>query len=157
MGREQAATVLRNLRETEVTQIMAEVARLRSVDQDTVTEVLQEFQLTAEARKQIATGGVEVARELLEESVGTQKASEIFEHLSLAFVAALRFLRQATIRARSPVPQDEHPQTIAGASRTPQTAQRWCCQAWQSSSARCGGAWPRWTRRARSSRSSKSA
>ena len=99
MGREQAAKVLRNMRETEVTQIMAEVARLRSVDQDTVMDVLQEFQVTAEARNQIATGGVEVARELLEESVGPQKANEIFEHLSLAFVAApFEFLRRADPR-----------------------------------------------------------
>jgi flagellar motor switch protein FliG len=114
MGREQAAQVLRNLRETEVTQIMAEVARLRSVDQETVADVLQEFQLTAEARNQIATGGVEVARELLEESVGAQKASEIFEQLSLAFVAApFEFLRRADPRQVLRFLHDEHPQTIA--------------------------------------------
>jgi flagellar motor switch protein FliG len=114
MGREQAAKVLRNMRESEVTQIMAEVARLRSVDQDTVMEVLQEFQVTAEARNQIATGGVEVARELLEESVGAQKASEIFEQLSLAFVAApFEFLRRADPRQVLRFIQDEHPQTIA--------------------------------------------
>ncbi len=114
MGREQAARVLRNLRETEVTQIMAEVARLRSVDQDSVLEVLQEFQLTAEARKQIATGGVDVARELLEDSLGQQKANEIFEQLSLAFVAApFEFLRRADPRQVLRFLQDEHPQTIA--------------------------------------------
>lgn len=114
MGREHAARVLRNMRETEVTQIMAEIARMRSVDADTVQQVLEEFSVTAEARHQMATGGVEVARELLEESVGAQKANEIFEQLSLAFVAApFEFLRRADPRQVLRFLQDEHPQTIA--------------------------------------------
>ncbi|HEX7095199.1 MAG TPA: flagellar motor switch protein FliG [Acidimicrobiales bacterium] len=114
MGREHAAKVLRNMRETEVTQVMAEVARIRSVDAETVQAVLEEFSVTAEARNHIATGGVEVARELLEESVGTQKANEIFEQLSLAFVAQpFEFLRRADPRQVLRFLQDEHPQTIA--------------------------------------------
>ncbi|MPY94777.1 MAG: flagellar motor switch protein FliG [Acidimicrobiia bacterium] len=114
VGKEQAARILRNLREAEVTEIMVEVARLQNVDQDVLADVLTEFSVIAEARTHLAQGGVDVARELLEESVGRAKAAEIFESLSLPFVAApFEFLRRADPRQVLRFIQDEHPQTIA--------------------------------------------
>lgn len=114
VGKEQAAKILRNLRENEVTEIMVEVARLQNVDEDVLADVLDEFAVIAEARVHLAQGGVDVARELLEESVGRDKAAEIFENLSLPFVAQpFEFLRRADSRQVLRFIQDEHPQTIA--------------------------------------------
>lgn len=114
MGTDRAVKVLRSMRENEVTEIMAEVARLTDVDSDLIDSVLEEFAIVASARRNVATGGVDYARELLEASVGEQKASEIFDRLSMAFVAQpFEFLRKADPRLVLGFIRDEHPQTIA--------------------------------------------
>ena len=114
MGTEKAATVLRELRESEITEIMAEVARLQDVSPEVVDAVMEEFDLTARARRHLASGGVDVARELLEASVGEEKSNEIFERLSMAFISApFEFVRRIDPRMVLSFIRDEHPQTIA--------------------------------------------
>src|SRR6056297_160628 len=114
MGTDRAVKVLRSMRENEVTEIMAEVARLTDVESELIDAVLEEFAITASARRNVATGGVDYARELLEASVGEKKASEIFDRLSMAFVATpFEFLRKADPRLILGFIRDEHPQTIA--------------------------------------------
>lgn len=114
MGTERAAKVLRTLRETEVTEIMSEVARMNDVSEDVVEAVLNEFAVTASARHHFAVGGVDYAKELLEASVGKGKAEEIFSRLSMSLVSApFEFLRKADPRLVLGFIRDEHPQTIA--------------------------------------------
>ena len=114
MGTEKAASVLRELRESEITEIMAEVARLQDVSPDVVDAVMEEFDLSARARRHLASGGVDVARELLEASVGEEKSNEIFERLSMAFISApFEFVRRIDPRMVLSFIRDEHPQTIA--------------------------------------------
>jgi len=114
MGTERAAAVLREMREAEITEIMAEVARLQDVSPEIVDAVLEEFDVTARARRHLATGGVEVARELLEASLGHEKTEEIFERLSVAFISApFEFIRRIDPRMVLSFIRDEHPQTIA--------------------------------------------
>jgi len=114
MGTEKAATVLRELRESEITEIMAEVARLQDVSPEVVDAVMEEFDVTARARRHLASGGVDVARELLEASVGEEKSNEIFERLSMAFISApFEFVRRIDPRMVLSFIRDEHPQTIA--------------------------------------------
>src|SRR5688500_286961 len=81
MDRDRSASVLRELRETEVADIMAEVAQLQRVESDAVHEVLVEFHHLATARAHVANGGIGVARELLMASLGEQKADEILTRL----------------------------------------------------------------------------
>jgi flagellar motor switch protein FliG len=114
VGQERAAQVLRNMRESEVTEIMAEIARLTDIEADDIDAVHEDFTLGAQARKFISQGGVEFARAVLEASVGEEKASEIFDRLSYAFTSApFEFLRNADPRQILSFIQDEHPQTIA--------------------------------------------
>jgi flagellar motor switch protein FliG len=113
-GKERAATVLRSMRETEVAEIMAEVARLHHLEVNEIEEVLNEFQDIYTARSHIAQGGYSTARELLEASFGGQKADEILDNLGVTMVAApFEFLRRADTRQVLTYLQDEHPQTIA--------------------------------------------
>src|SRR5688572_10580308 len=77
MGKERSAKVLRTMREVEVAEIMSEIARLRGVDSPLVDEVFEEFRVMAEAKVQITSGGLELARSLLEETLGGDKATEI--------------------------------------------------------------------------------
>lgn len=114
LGTDRAAQVLRHLRENEVTEIMAEVARLSDVDSGVIGDVLEEFAVSAQARRHIAVGGVDVARELLEASVGDDKADEILERLSMTFVSShFEFIRRIEPRMLLSFIRDEHPQTIA--------------------------------------------
>ena len=114
LGTDRAARVLRELRESEVTEIMAEVARLSDVSPEVVDDVLAEFDVTARARRRTAVGGVAVARELREPLVGEAKADEIFDRLSMAFVTApFEFVRRIDPRMLLSFIRDEHPQTIA--------------------------------------------
>lgn len=114
MGKERAAKVLRSLRETEVAEIMAEIAKLERVDAGTVSDVLSEFHESLVVREQVAEGGLERAREYLEETVGEDKAREILENLGATLVKApFEFLRRTDPRQVLTYLQDEHPQTIA--------------------------------------------
>ena len=75
MGKDRSAEVLRSMRETEVAEIMAEVARMRTVNGTVVDEVVTEFKERADAKVTITAGGLERARSLLEESLGGDKAT----------------------------------------------------------------------------------
>jgi flagellar motor switch protein FliG len=113
-GKERASVILRNMREQEVAEIMAEVARLHHLEVNEIEDVLSEFQDIFTARTQIAQGGYSTARELLEASFGGQKADEILDNLGVTMVAApFEFLRRADTRQVLTYLQDEHPQTIA--------------------------------------------
>jgi flagellar motor switch protein FliG len=113
-GKERAATVLREMREYEVSEIMAEVARLQHLDENEIEEVLNEFSEIHTARAHIAQGGYSTARELLEASFGRNKADEILDNLGVTMVAPpFEFLRRADTRQIVTYLQDEHPQTIA--------------------------------------------
>lgn len=114
VGTERSAKVLRLLREQEVSQIMAEVARLDTVKAESVDAVMSEFNELRTARAHVAQGGFDRARELLEESLGDEKAREILESLGATIVKApFEFLRRADPRQVLSYLQDEHPQTIA--------------------------------------------
>jgi flagellar motor switch protein FliG len=114
IGKERAGPVLRALREQEVSEIMAEVARLRDLDAESIEEVMGEFRETFIARSHIAQGGYDTARELLEASYGSDKAEEILVNLGVTLVSApFEFLRRTDTRQILSYLQDEHPQTIA--------------------------------------------
>ncbi len=114
VGKERAAPILRALRENEVSEIMAEVARLQNLEPETIEEVLSEFRETFIARAHIAQGGYDTARELLEASYGSDKAEEILVNLGVTLVAApFEFLRRTDTRQILSYLQEEHPQTIA--------------------------------------------
>jgi flagellar motor switch protein FliG len=114
MGKEKAAPVLRSMRETEVSQIMGEVARLHHLEAYEIEEVLNEFRETFVARAHVAQGGYETARDLLESTFGSQRADEILDNLGVTLVSApFEFLRRADTRQVLTYLQEEHPQTIA--------------------------------------------
>ena len=113
-GKERAATVLRALREQEVAEIMAEVARLHHLE---VTRSKRCSTSSREIHTRAPTwprAATQTARELLEASFGGSKADEILDNLGVTMVAApFEFLRRADTRQVLTYLQDEHPQTIA--------------------------------------------
>lgn len=114
LGPDTSSHILRTMTEDEVADIMSEVARLRDLDPDLIEEVLEEFTTLAETRVNVTSGGIELARTLLEKSLGAEKAAEILERVTATIVPApFEFLRGADPRQILSFIQDEHGQTIA--------------------------------------------
>jgi flagellar motor switch protein FliG len=114
IGHERAAKVLRTMRESEVAEIVAEIARLRNVDSATADEIIDEFRDLADSKITLTSGGLELARTMLEESLGEAKANEILDRVTAGLVELpFEFLRKADPRQVLSFIQDEHPQTIA--------------------------------------------
>lgn len=114
LGKDRAGKLLKTMREAEVAEVAAEIARLPSVPPDVVEAVLNEFKAMASARVAIATGGLDYARAMLMDSLGAQKAGEIMEMLASQMVEApFEFLRNTDPRQILSFISEEHPQTIA--------------------------------------------
>lgn len=113
VGRERSAKILRSMRETEVADLMAEIARLRQIDTDVVDDVLAEFGTLAGSKIAITTGGLELARSMLEAALGEEKAGAFVERIAAGMIdLPFQFLRRADPRQVLSFIQDEHPQTI---------------------------------------------
>jgi flagellar motor switch protein FliG len=114
MGKAEAAKVLSYLKESEVEDITAEIVRLGTVEASVADEVLAEFYEMAAAHRYAGQGGMELAKELLEASLGQERASEVLGRLSTAMLEVpFGFLAKADARQLLSFIQDEHPQTIA--------------------------------------------
>jgi len=114
LGPERAAAVLNKLSEAEVEAVSAEIARLDSIGSEENAVVLGEFRDLLTARSHIAQGGLAYARQLLEQSLGTDRASEIIDRLNAAAVQMpFQFLRRVDPAQLRSFISDEHPQVIA--------------------------------------------
>jgi flagellar motor switch protein FliG len=114
MTKEDSAKILGQLRENEVEELMAEIARITSVDAGAATSVLDEFHTMAAAQRFAHQGGLEYARDLLEASMGADKAAEILDRLSATVTdMPFKFINRADPRQVLSFIQHEHPQTIA--------------------------------------------
>ncbi len=114
MGKEGSTKVLSRLREAEVEALSAEIARLGEIGGDQPAAVVEEFHTMAKARKHIALGGMDYARELLIETLGADRADQIVTRIGATMVEVpFRFLQRADPRQVMTYLQDEHPQTVA--------------------------------------------
>ena len=114
LGRERAASVLSHLSETEVEAVSAEIARLESISGAETESVLTEFRDMMTARAHIAQGGLAFAQQILEQSLGTDRATEIITRLNAAAVKMpFQFLHRADPSQLRSFIMDEHPQVIA--------------------------------------------
>jgi flagellar motor switch protein FliG len=112
-GKEQSAEVLANMTEKEVEQLSAEVARLGKLDPGQVDDVMDEFYAMATTRY-AGSGGMDYARELLEASLGKERAALILDRLEASMNdIPFNFLSHADPRQLLSYVQYEHPQTIA--------------------------------------------
>ncbi|MCL1817651.1 MAG: flagellar motor switch protein FliG [Spirochaetaceae bacterium] len=114
VGSEVSAEIFKHLREDEIETLTFEIARLESVDSEDRDYVLAEFQELMMAQDFITTGGIDYARELLEKSLGSQKAVDIINRLTSSLqVRPFDFIRRTDPTHLLNFIQQEHPQTIA--------------------------------------------
>ncbi|MDT4994178.1 MAG: flagellar motor switch protein FliG [Actinoplanes sp.] len=113
MGKEYSTRVLAGLSESEVEELSAEIARLGQLEPDVVGDVIDEFYAMATA-KHAGAGGLQYARELLEASLGVERAALIMDRLQASMHdMPFNFLSHADPRQLLSYVQYEHPQTIA--------------------------------------------
>lgn len=114
LGTEQAARVLQLLPQEIVEVVSREIASLPAVSADTVDGVLTEYREVARAVESIAQGGVEYARAILEQALGSERAKVVLEKIREQLTnQGLRRLKKATPDLLLTVLRGEHPQTIA--------------------------------------------
>jgi flagellar motor switch protein FliG len=114
LSKEESAKVLGQLRENEVEELMAEIARIGTVDAAAAEEVVDEFHLLATSHRLATQGGLDHARDLLEATMGAEKAAAILDRLSATVTdMPFKFINRADPRQVLSFIQHEHPQTIA--------------------------------------------
>jgi flagellar motor switch protein FliG len=112
MGKEDSARLLGQMRESEVEELTAEIARLGAVEAIVADEVVAEFHSMANTKTH--TGGLDFARDVLEASLGEERAAQIVGKLSMSLTdMPFGFLNNAEPRQVLSFVQNEHPQTIA--------------------------------------------
>jgi flagellar motor switch protein FliG len=114
LGSEVASEIFKHLREDEIEQLTFEIARLETIEASDRDSVLTEFQELMMAQDFISTGGIDYAREILERSLGSQKAVDIINRLTSSLqVKPFDFIRRTDPAHLLNFIQQEHPQTIA--------------------------------------------
>jgi flagellar motor switch protein FliG len=114
LGSEISAEIFKHLREDEIEALTFEIARLDTIEPADRDAVLMEFKELMMAQDFISTGGIDYARELLEKSLGSQKAVDIINRLTSSLqVRPFDFIRRTDPAHLLNFIQQEHPQTIA--------------------------------------------
>ncbi|MBN1686239.1 MAG: flagellar motor switch protein FliG [Spirochaetales bacterium] len=114
LGSEISSEIFKHLREDEIEALTFEIARLDTIEAEDRDRVLLEFKDLMMAQDFISTGGIDYARELLEKSLGSQKAVDIINRLTSSLqVRPFDFIRRTDPAHLLNFIQQEHPQTIA--------------------------------------------
>jgi flagellar motor switch protein FliG len=112
IGSKNAASVLRYLTEDEVEGLAMEIAKLGSVPREVQNEVLLEFYETATAQRYVLEGGIDYARQILEQWKGSRGDEILDRLLQTVQVTPFNFLAQIEPDHLLQFLQDEHPQTV---------------------------------------------
>lgn len=114
LGPEKSAEIFKHLKEEEIEQLTLEIANIRTVTPEDKERILEEFYQICLAQEYIAEGGIGYAKEILEKALGTQKALEVINKLTVSLqVRPFDFVRKADATQLLNFIQNEHPQTIA--------------------------------------------
>ena len=114
LGSNASAQIIKNLDEKDVELLTTEIARLDDVTVETREAVLQEFTTLSMAYQYISQGGVEYARELLEDALGARKAKEIMERVQQKIrTTGFDLLERVDPAQLVNFMRKEHPQTIS--------------------------------------------
>src|SRR5215211_4309460 len=114
IGEERAGEIFRYLGDSEVEALSLEIAKSRKVNNDIAREVLGEAVEIVLAEDYIAEGGVDYARNILERSLGANRAEEVIGRLAATIERRpFEFLRRTPPEQIYVFLRNESPQTIA--------------------------------------------
>ncbi len=114
IGTEASANIYKHLSEQELEALTTEIASLKNINAATIREVIDEYHAMFKAQEYITSGGLEYAREILEDALGEQKAMEIIRKVQMSLqVKGFNVLQEVDPNQLMAFLQKEHPQTIA--------------------------------------------
>ncbi|MGX7303708.1 flagellar motor switch protein FliG [Enterococcus columbae] len=115
LGSEISSKVMKLLPESVIRKVSYEIANIETVDSEMRDEILNEFLETSIAQKYVLDGGFDYAKNLLNQSLGPQRAKEVIDVLSQIQLRERPFniARKADTQQLINLLLNEHPQTIA--------------------------------------------
>ncbi len=114
LGPDLSSKILKGFTEADIERITMEIANTTSVKNETIMEVVEEFMLLMDARQYMLDGGIAYAREILEKTLGPQKAGLLIKKLKESSqIRPFSFAKKADPRQLANIIGQEHPQTIA--------------------------------------------
>ncbi len=114
LGREASGQIFKLLSDTDVELITAKIATVNAVEPKISEAVFEEFYEMIKAQEYISLGGIDYAKELLQNALGDVRAMEIIKKIQrLMQVKGFNVLKQVDSTQLLTFIQKEHPQTIA--------------------------------------------
>ncbi|EHL16622.1 flagellar motor switch protein FliG [Peptoanaerobacter stomatis] len=114
LGPEYSSKIYGHLSDEDIEEMTLEIANVKKVDPELKEEVLDEFYEMCIAQDYISEGGINYAKEVLEKSLGKEKAYEVINKLTASLqVKPFDFAKKADAAQLANFIQNEHPQTIA--------------------------------------------
>jgi flagellar motor switch protein FliG len=114
LGTENASRLMGMMTERQVEQISFAIAELKDIPPLLVRSVVSEFKALMMAKKFLLEGGVDMAREMLQNSLGNEKARDLIRRLEEATgSSAFAMFQKADIAQIVQILQNEHPQVAA--------------------------------------------
>ncbi|MCL2151613.1 MAG: flagellar motor switch protein FliG [Oscillospiraceae bacterium] len=114
LGKEYSAQLYQFMSEDEISDMTLSITTTRRIEPETREQILDEFYEMCLTQKFITEGGIDYAREILEQAVGPDRAEEMIRKLSSSLqVRPFDFIRRVDSNQILNVIHNEHPQIIA--------------------------------------------
>jgi len=114
LGKECSALLFKYFKDEEIEQLTLDITNVHRVDSETRERVIDEFYEECLAQNYLAEGGIDYAREVLEQAMGAERAYELINRLTATLqVRPFDFMRRLDPSQLMNFLQNEHPQTIA--------------------------------------------
>lgn len=114
VGKQTASEMMKSLKNSEVEDIMLEIAKMRNVKTEVVDVVLKEFYQMMEAKQYILEGGFDYANELLAEMGGGENSDKMLRKLKAqSGTSVFDEFQETKITQIANFIQNEHPQVAA--------------------------------------------
>ena len=114
LGKDHSAELYKHMSEEEISDMTLSITTTRRVTPEVKDQIINEFYEMCLAQKFISEGGIDYARDILEQAIGTDKAEELIKKLSSSLqTRPFDFIRKADSTQILNVIHNEHPQVIA--------------------------------------------
>lgn len=114
LGPQITADILKHLDETSVERLTAEMIKMKSLPESEREELIGDFMIELKKSSKAATGGINRARRIIEESFGEEKADEMIRKIeSKDTESAFKFLSELTSDEILALVKDEPSQMIS--------------------------------------------
>ena len=114
LGKEYSAELFKYLSEDEMSDMTLSITTTRRIEPEVREQIINEFYEMCLTQKFITEGGIDYAREVLQEAIGAEKAEEMIRKLSSSLqVRPFDFIRRVDSAQILNVIHNEHPQIIA--------------------------------------------